>query len=229
MLNAQFFAAIRSSMYPQGLSQDAVDNMNAVTTAFDGFTGHDHCTDDLAYVLATVRRECGNDMNIRIEEYGRGQGKAYGLPAGPYKLVYFGRGPCQTTWLANYQKSKIRCNIDFVQFPDKMRDSVSGPIAMLDGMYGGIYTGKGLRTYITPGKPTTHATFVQCRRIINGLDHADEVADSAVLFQAALLTGYDKPSTVTKPAAPRLPQFQPQSQPQRGLWADLKRMFGKGA
>lgn len=229
MLNPQFFAAIRSSMYPQGLPEDAVNNMNAIVTAFDGFTGHEHCQDDLAYVLATVRRECGAKMDIGIEEVGRGHGKPYGLRTAPYNQIYYGRGPCQITWLANYQRAKVRTGIDFVQFPGKMRDRLNGPVVMLDGMYGGTFTGRSLRTYITPGKPTTRAMFVQCRRIINGLDHADEVADSAVLFQRALVTGYDRPQVVNTPTAPKtLPQFQQSSQPSRGLWAGLVHLFGKG-
>lgn len=231
-LNAQFFAALRSSMFPPiaGIPQTVVDSCNTVCAAFDSFSGHDHCTDDLAYILATVRRECGpTAMDLAIREIGLGRGKAYGVAAGPYGKVYYGRGPCQTTWLANYQKEKLRLGYDFVQDPDKLLDPHTGAVAMIDGMYGGIYTGKSLRSYITPGKVTTHADFVQCRRIINGLDHADAVADDAVLFQTALLNGYDKPvnTLLAQTGQSTTSQPTPQQPPRRGLVWEIGRLFGK--
>ena len=36
-------------------------------------------------------------------ELGRGNGKSYGNPSGPYKKIYYGRGPIQITWEQNYK------------------------------------------------------------------------------------------------------------------------------
>ena len=37
-------------------------------------------------------------------ELGKGKGRKYGLPAGPYNKIYYGRGPIQITWEQNYKK-----------------------------------------------------------------------------------------------------------------------------
>lgn len=225
-LNAQFFAALRLGLYAQGLSQAAVDGMNAVCTAFDGFTGHDHCTDDLAAVLATCYLEAGAGFNLAIREIGRGAGKAYGVPAGPYNQVYYGRGPCQETWLTNYTRSEKRTSIGFVKDPDLMLDPKYGTVNMLDGMYNGLFTGKGLRNYITPGVPTSLAHFKAARAIINGQDKADKYADLCLQFQRALYTGYDKPVLPVAPiSAPPAHQAPPSTlrptPPPKGLLAEV--------
>ena len=54
------------------------------------------------FVLAQLGHESGNFRYTA--EIGKGKGKAYGLPAGPYKKLYYGRGPIQITWEANYKK-----------------------------------------------------------------------------------------------------------------------------
>lgn len=225
-LNEQFFAALRSGLYnTRGISQQAVDGMNAVCAAFDGFTGHDHCVDDLAAILATVYIETGENMDVSIREVGKGVGKAYGVPAGPYNQVYYGRGPCQITWLTNYTRSEKRLTAPFVKTPDLMLDPHAGLIAMLDGMYAGLFTGVGLRNFITPGVPTTPAKFKAARAIVNGQDKADQYASLCVAFTRALYTGYDKPATATVlPQSPTLPTSQP-SPPRSTLFSAIAAWF----
>lgn len=202
MLNAQFFAAMRTGLYSKGLSQAGVDGMNAICTAFDGFTGAAKCNDDLAAILATCYIETGPNMNLSVREVGRGASHDYGKPAGPYNLVYYGRGPCQITWLENYTKAQKRTGIDFVQFPDYMCDPKYGIAYMIDAMYSGLFTGVGLRNFITPGVPTTLPSFQKARAIINGTDKAAEYASYCVSFQRALLNGYDKPKSLPATSTP---------------------------
>ena len=195
-------------------TQQQVDALNAITACFDAFTGHDHCIDDLAYIMATCYRECGASLNLAVEEGGRGKGKAYGVPAGPFGLVYYGRGPTQVTWLTNYTTAKLRTGIDFVQFPQFMCEPAKGIVYMIDAMYAGSFTKKGLRTYITPGKLTSFAAFMECRRIINGTDHAEEIAYNAMAFLLALQAGYS--ASVSTPQLP-----SPQRTPSIGIGARL--------
>ncbi len=49
--------------------------------------------------LATCAPE--TDWFRTLREYGTGKGRAYGKPAGPYGLIYYGRGIFQVTWLKN--------------------------------------------------------------------------------------------------------------------------------
>lgn len=51
--------------------------------------------------LGTAAPEC--DWFKTLREYGKGAGRAYGKPTGPYGLVYYGRGIFQNTWLRGYQ------------------------------------------------------------------------------------------------------------------------------
>ena len=202
MLNEHFFADMRSGMYKLGLSQAAVDGMNAICTAFDGFTGSPKCTDDLAAILATCYLETGPNLNLSVREVGKGAGRAYGEPTGPYNQVYYGRGPCQITWLANYTIAEKRTGVHFVQYPDMMVDPKYGIPYMIDAMYAGVFTKKALRGYITPGVVTTREQFQQARAIINGNDKAVQYADYCVQFQAALTLGYDKAKPPLAPTTP---------------------------
>lgn len=225
MLNEQFFASIRSSIYTRRLPQSAVDSFNAVVAAFDKFDGPT-CTDDLAVILATVVIETGIATNLAVEETGKGRGHDYGTPAGPYGKVYYGRGPCQVTWLKNYQTAKTRTKIDFVQFPELMCDPHYGVVYMIDAMFGGTFTGLGLRNFVKPGVTTTYANFYSSRKIINGLDRAGEHCRYCLQFASALRVGYEKPNVRTPltPASNSLPQ----AQPRRGLVSEIASWFWKG-
>lgn len=53
-------------------------------------------------VLAQFAVESGRF--IYTGEIGKGKGRKYGQPSGPYGKVYYGRGPLQITWESNYKK-----------------------------------------------------------------------------------------------------------------------------
>lgn len=55
----------------------------------------------IAAFLGTAAPEC--DWFKTLREYGKGAGRKYGKPTGPYGLVYYGRGIFQNTWLPGYQ------------------------------------------------------------------------------------------------------------------------------
>jgi predicted chitinase len=58
-------------------------------------------------VLAQFAHESGNF--IYTHEIGSGKGRSYGRPSGPYGKVYYGRGPIQITWEANYKQITQNC------------------------------------------------------------------------------------------------------------------------
>jgi len=58
-------------------------------------------------VLAQFAHESGNF--IYTHEIGNGKGRLYGQPSGPYRKVYYGRGPIQITWEANYKQITQNC------------------------------------------------------------------------------------------------------------------------
>ena len=53
----------------------------------------------------------------------------------------------------------------------------------------GWFTGKKLADYLPGSGPATLKQFRESRRIINGLDRADDLADYAIRFQKALSAG----------------------------------------
>lgn len=58
-------------------------------------------------VLAQFAHESGRFKYVH--EIGKGKGRQYGQPSGPYGKIYYGRGPIQITWEANYKAITQKC------------------------------------------------------------------------------------------------------------------------
>lgn len=161
-----------------------------------------------AYGLATAYHETAGTMQP-IKEYG---GNAYfrrmydiegERPAKAKELgntvpgdgiLYPGRGYPQTTGKANYRKATLKLreagiDVDLVANPDLMLRPDIAAFVMISGMEEGWFTGKKLADYLPGSGPATLKQFRESRRIINGLDRADDIADYAIRFQKALSAG----------------------------------------
>lgn len=150
-----------------------------------------------AYVLANAYWETNRTM-LPVEE-------AFWVhPNDPVKMdrwrknnlryyPHHGRGHTQVTWLRNYQKVKAKTGADVVAHPELLlTDSHLSATAMVVGMVEGWFTGKKLSDYITLKK----SNFVGARRIINGTDQAQAIAEIARSYDALLLSegyGVDEP------------------------------------
>ena len=145
--------------------------------------------EETAYVLATAHHETARFKYM--EEIGEGEGRDYGEPLLLIrgKLVkYHGRGFVQLTWLANYAKMSGYLGIDLVNEPDKAKDPAVAAKIIWEGMIRGHFTGKNLADYINGDT----VDYVGARRIVNGTDKADLIADYARTFEGALsLLGAD--------------------------------------
>ncbi len=91
-------------------------------------------------------------------------------------IKYAGRGYVMITGRANYKKFGIENDPD-----SALHQSVAGEI-LLNGMAKGMFTGKKNSDYL-PGD------YVNARRIINGADRAQTIAEYARQFEAALSAG----------------------------------------
>jgi hypothetical protein len=179
-----FFDAIRPSVFGGHLSQAQMSGMQAVLDAWtqSGMTDLRW----LAYMFATMVRETGSTMQA-IEEWGKGKGRPYGRPDPVTGETYYGRGLVQLTWKANYQKMGDLLGIDLVHHPELALDRDTAIHIMFEGMTRGKsgrgdFTGKSLEDYFN-----AHSTdWVNARRIINGTDHAQEIANNAQRFFKAL-------------------------------------------
>lgn len=126
----------------------------------------------IAYVLATVKHETGNKFQPIEEYYGRSQAIKLHYDGG---AEFFGRGFVQLTHRYNYAKFSKLLGIDLVANPAlALRGDISLFI-LIYGMINGTFTGKRLSYYFNPN----YSDFVEARRIINGKDKAELIADYA--------------------------------------------------
>lgn len=141
--------------------------------------------EQIAYVLATVERETGNTFEPVIEAYWLSED--YRKENFPY-YPYYGRGFVQITWKYNYEKYSKKLGIDLVSNPDLALENENSLFILVDGFKNGVFTGKKLADYIN----SRSIDFFNARRCINGLDHAQEIAESARNYLTDLRNGlYD--------------------------------------
>ncbi len=94
------------------------------------------------------------------------------------------------TWHDNYVRADKELNLGGALAKDynlALRPDIAVQI-MVRGMEEGWFTGRSLGSYIK-SELGTYEDFRQARRIINGTDKMDLIADYAGRFQAALLAG----------------------------------------
>lgn len=193
MDRAKFFASIRASgLFGATLSQSEADGAEAIINAFEAAGLTDQRW--LAYMLATAFHETAATMQP-IAEYGKGAGRKYGLPVGPYKKIYHGRGYVQLTWDYNYKKAEEKLGVPFYSKPELALDPKHAADIMIRGMTEGWFTGKKLSDYTG----AQSFDFMGARRIINGNDKAALIAGYAKKFEAALKAGGE---IVTPPKLP---------------------------
>lgn len=180
-----FFDSVRDSLFAGDLAQTQVDGLNAILDHAE-----DEGTDDrhLAYILATTFHETAQTMQP-IEEYGKGAGKSYGNVDPETGQAYYGRGYVQLTWRENYQKQddKLGLHGTLVRNADLALEPGTALNVLFGGMYDGDFTGVGLPEFITCTDPNSDTTdFYNARKIVNGLDCADQIEGYAKKFANAI-------------------------------------------
>lgn len=181
MLNRKFFFdQVRTSLFSGVLRPTQVAGLTGILDEWDA----KHAKRDdrfLAYMLATTHHE--TDRRIQpIEEYGRGKGRPYSQPDPITGKVYYGRGFVQLTWKDNYVKMAKVVGQDLVAKPELALDLNVATQILFYGMLNGSFTGKKLSDYFTPDRDDWRGA----RKIINGLDKADLIADYGRRYYAAL-------------------------------------------
>src|SRR5262249_7194212 len=99
-----------------------------------------------------------------------------------YSNVYYGRGFVQLTWKDNYQAMGQVLQNRLVYEPSLALDAEVAYRIMSWGMRKGSFTGKKLGDYISGGT----CDYTNARKIINGLDQAQKIADYATKLEAIL-------------------------------------------
>lgn len=199
---ASFFSSVRASLFGGRLTTKQVAGMEAIISAFVLYREkHQRGGADvrwLAYCLGTAFLETAQTMQPIVERGGRGYFFRMYDPGSPLPEraalarrtgalpgdgeIFYGRGYVQLTWRENYVKASAALGMDLVSNPDEALQPGTAAAIMLLGMDRGMFTGKKLADYFN----TTTTDWKNARRIINGLDRADDVASYARNFLSAL-------------------------------------------
>jgi putative chitinase len=198
-----FYDALRvAKVLGVSLEQTEVDGCEAILRACTGWP-----LSWAAYALATADIETNGTMQPVREAYWLSASaqaawatKMYDIQgARPDKarelgnlspgdgIKYAGRGYPQVTGKANYQKLQDALGIPLVTNPDLALAPDHAAAIMRFGMETGLFTGKSLNDYLPA--VATRENFKNARRVINGQDRAEQIADIAVEFQSALQKG----------------------------------------
>ena len=119
-------------------------------------------------------------------------------------FLYRGRGYVQVTGRANYRHDGDLLGLDLIGNPDlALQPDVAYRIASR-GMKEGWFTGHRFASYFADQRPPDYLT---ARRIINGLDRAQEIADIAVKMEAALAAAADSSGSPGIPGPGNMNRF----------------------
>ncbi len=144
---------------------------------------------DIAYSLATFKWETAHTFQPIIEHgsevyFDRYNGRLGNTePTDGFR--FRGRGYVQLTGRANYAKNGQRLGIDLVNNPDMASEPPTAYEIAVRGMKEGWFTGKRLSHYILKDKEPDYAN---ARRIINVMDHAEDIAALARKMEEILKT-----------------------------------------
>lgn len=164
-----------------GLTQVQVNTINGILAAAPHWP-----VSYLAYGLATAWHEARFKPQ---SEWGKGRGRKYGVK-GKYGQIPYGRGLVQLTWDFNYEwaDKELKLNGKLLKNFDLANDPVIAARILVRGMETGAFTSRKLSHYLL-NEPAPREAFVRCRRIINGTDCDQKIADHALRFQDALISG----------------------------------------
>lgn len=147
-----------------------------------------------AYALATAGHETNYTMQPVREAYWLSEKwRRNHLRYYPF----YGRGYVQLTWKENYQKADrelglgggLNANLERALEADiAAKILVKG---MQEGWFAGDKSGQRhtLARHLADGNAASEAQFTSARRIINGTDKDEKIADEAIKFQTALQAG----------------------------------------
>lgn len=184
-INRQFFFdTVRGRLFGGKLTQKQVDGLTAILNEWE----ENHWNEDdrwLAYMLGTAYHEVDRTMQP-ITEYASGRAYEGRRDLGNTEkgdgVRFKGRGFVQLTGRRNYALMSTVTGVDLIAAPEKALDLTVAIKVMFYGMIHGTFTGKKLSDYFNEN----NSDWINARRIINGKDKANLIADYAKKFYSAI-------------------------------------------
>jgi putative chitinase len=213
---AQLFKRFQSKH--GGLTMEQVDNIQFLLGKMEADPLWINAA-EIAYGLATAAWETSWTFQPIDERGGKAyfeqhygfhtaKGKRLGNTQPNDGATYHGRGYVQLTGRGNYKHATKQLA---ESYPDLGVDLESNPVdakrtdvayaVMTLGMHEGWFTGKKLSNYIT----SKSTNFKGARKIINGTDHDDDIAEIAQNFFDSLVARDEPAEFVSSPEAPATP------------------------
>lgn len=132
-----------------------------------------------AYIFATVFHETAQTfLPVKETFWKTEEWRKRNLRYSPF----YGRGYVQVTWERNYRIFSKLLGVDLVSNPDKTMEVDIAFKILIIGSKQGLFTGKKIGDYIKDGNPN----YKEMRRVINGNDKAELIADYATEFKRIL-------------------------------------------
>jgi hypothetical protein len=194
-----FFDQVRGTLFKGSLQQQQVEGLNAI---LDYWERHHDRADPrwLAYILATAFHETAYTMQPVRETLAASDEKAVEILDRAYaagklswvKTVYWlpdedgkswlGRGLVQLTHKRNYEAMSRLTGIDLVADPARAMEMQTAVTILVEGMIAGSFAPHKRADHLNAEK----ADWVNARRIVNGTDRAEKLAEYGRTFHAAL-------------------------------------------
>ena len=186
-----FFAQFRLNFGP--LVQTQVDGLNFILGHAEGDSSDWENLSQISYGLATFMWETAHHFTP-VTEFGQpsyfdkyNAGTPIGIRLGNTQpgdgFRFRGRGYVQITGRANYERIGRLLGVDLIGNPEQALDPEIAYRIAAGGMQHGWFTGRKLVQYIPSD---TDPQFQPARQIINGMDHASDIAALAVKMTATL-------------------------------------------
>lgn len=178
------------------LTQEQVDGINIILETMDRDEFKVVDKRHAAYILATSFWETGRTMEAVKEKTGeqyffrmydikgsRPQvAKRLGNTIPGDGIKFAGRGQVQLTGRTNYTNMGKYLKLDLVNKPDLLLDTKISARVLVYGLLNGSFTGVSIKKYLT----STKTDYVNARRVVNGVDKAEEIANIAKSFERAI-------------------------------------------
>jgi len=190
-----FFSFIREYLFAGKLRQGQVEGLSALLDAWEA----QYAAEDdrwFAYMLGTAHHETGQTLRPVVERGGTlylrkrydisgddpDRARRHGNTQVGDGVRYAGRGLVQLTWKSNYRRAGKAIGINLEEEPGLALEPAVAQQILLRGMMEGWYTGRHLGEFFNAEREDWR----NARRVINGVDQADRIAEYARLYYAAL-------------------------------------------